>query len=117
MLDGSQRDIVHDRKIVEQIKMLEYHSHVSAHFVNIGLGVRDILSVEPYFSAGGCLQQIQAAQESAFARSGRSHDHDLLSRVDMITDTTQHMVIFKFFVQVLNDYHSCAASFPILPTI
>ena len=40
--------------------MLEHHSHMLTDFINVNLGVCDILSVEPDFTTGRSLQQVQA---------------------------------------------------------
>ena len=41
--------------------MLKHHAHMLTNLVNVNLGIRDVLSIEPDFTAGGSLQKVQAA--------------------------------------------------------
>jgi hypothetical protein len=92
--------------IVEQVKILENHPHMLSYPVNINLRVSNQLSVKPDFTACGSLQKIQAAQKSAFTGTGGSHDYYLLAGMNMVIHTLQYVIVFKNFMQLLNDYHS-----------
>ena len=78
--------------------MLEHHSHMTAHFVDIDLRGIYLLSVKPDFSAGGRLQQIQAAQEGTFPGTGRPDNHTLLPRMNMVVYTLQYLIVFKLLI-------------------
>ena len=48
------------------------------------------------------LQQIQATQKRAFARTGRSDDNDFLAFFDRFVDSFQHFMVAEAFFQSLD---------------
>ncbi len=77
--------------------MLEYHTHVPPHFVDICMGIRELLSVKGNGSPCRLLQQVQAAQKGRLARSGRSYNNHLLPGPDMGVDIGKHLIVPEGF--------------------
>ena len=101
----------------EQVELLEHHAHLLAVNVYVYLGVGDVRALKQHLSAGGPVEQVEAAQERRFPGTGRSdHDHDLPFadlRVDAVerADVAEiHLQVFRFNQNVSG--HCYAASFP-----
>ena len=95
--------------------MLEYHAHLTADQVDVGLGVGDLGALKGDGTGSGGLQQVEAAQEGGLARAGGAdHDH-LLAGIDVLGDIVQHQVLSKGLGQMFNVDHLDAASFPESP--
>ena len=89
----------------EQIELLEHHAHFHAEFRHIGFGVENIYIVHSDFTGVGMLQQVQAAQESALSRSGRTDDGDDLSPGDFGIHVAEHRSAVITFLQMLDGNH------------
>ena len=77
--------------MVEEVEILEHHTHPPAHHMQgVSLG-QDVLPVEEDLSAGGRFQHIQRPEEGALPRSGRADDADHLTRPDMAVDVFQDL--------------------------
>ena len=96
----------------KQVKVLEHHAHFPAQAVDVTLGIVDFFPFKPNLPAGGDFQQVQAAEEGAFAGAGGPHNYYLFPFFDFLIDAVEHLVVAKGFFQIFNGYHSCAASFP-----
>ena len=70
--------------VIEQIEVLEYHSHMLSDPVNIYLFIGNELSVKPDLTACRCFKKVQAAEKGALTGTGGSYDNNLFSLVDMI---------------------------------
>ncbi len=84
--DRCQRDIVHDRQMREQVKLLEHHAHFLPHFIDVDLGRVDQLIVHVDLALRHVLEQVQASQESALAGTGGTDHNDDFSGGDMFVD-------------------------------
>ena len=90
--------------------MLEHHAHLLTDFVDVAFIIRNGLAFKDDFSAGRCLQQVQAAQESGFSAAAGSDQHNTFALVDVLADALEHLQIAKALGQVFNVYHLRAAS-------
>ena len=115
-LDGSNDHILQNGLVGEQIEVLEHHAHllpvhIDVHLYPFSLGIDgvflgDVHAVKENMTAGGHFQQVQTAQQGAFAGAGGADDHHHISLVDVHADIVQcldgTMVIVFFQVLHLN---------------
>ena len=85
-MNRSQRHIIHDIQMVKQIEMLEYHTDILAHLIDIRMLVGNVVSIHQNLACGSCLQLIQAAQEGGLSTSGGSQEYHHFSLADVHTD-------------------------------
>ncbi|MNC42608.1 hypothetical protein D3C75_914270 [compost metagenome] len=97
----------------EQVELLEDHAHFFPCHIDIMLLVRNRLPFKGDFAACRLLQQIQTAQEGAFARAAGADDYDHFPFVNLQIDPLQNFQLAKTFLQVINGDHPFLASFPI----
>ena len=90
--------------------MLEYHTHMLADLIDVGMRIGDILAVKNDLAGGRHFQKIHAAQEGRFTGTGRPDDNHLFSRCNMLVDIFEDMVVAKRFCQILNGDHSVSSS-------
>src|SRR5690606_23440250 len=87
-----------------QVEMLEYHGQPRAHALQLpGVGSSEgpilarpqtqLLAVEQNPAGMRLLQQIDAAQEGAFARAGGTDDTDHIPRSGSQGDTLEHLMV------------------------
>ena len=50
---GCKNNIFQDVKVRKEIKVLIYHSHASAHSVDVGLWIEDVFPIDPYLARIG----------------------------------------------------------------
>ena len=81
--------------MIEQIKMLEYHTQLLAHLIDITVLIHDIVAVKEDFAGSGLLQTVEAAQEGTFAGTGRTDDNDTFTLLNMAVDVLQYLKITK----------------------
>ena len=114
-LNRCQLDVFLNGQVREQVELLEHHSHLLTHLVDIVLGVGDINPLKGDSTAGRLLEQVQAAQEGRLTRTGRSDDNDLFALFDVLVDALEHTVRTIGFFQLYNVDHFRAASSQRLP--
>ena len=99
-MDRSQRHIVHHIQMVEQIKMLEHHTDVLTHLIDIRVLVRHVIAVYQNLACRRRLQLVQAAQKGGFTASGGSQENHNLAFGDIHTDILQNLQLSKVLFQV-----------------
>jgi hypothetical protein len=92
--------------------MLKYHSHFTAHIINITLFCRYFFVLHPYLTRRGLFEQIKTAQKGRFPASRRADYNDLFAFFYLFGDVVKNQEAFKFFGKIFNVYHFYAASFP-----
>lgn len=66
--------------------------------------IRQINAVKDNLSVGRLFQQVQAAQEGALSRTGRSDNHDDFAFLDGNVDAAKHLILSKGLVQIFYFY-------------
>ena len=94
----SQHDIFQNGLVREQVEMLEYHTDVLTHFVDVGVLVCDIVAIHDDLALGCDLQLVQAAKKGRFTASGRSEQYDYFSFMDIHADIFQYFQFAKAFL-------------------
>ena len=75
-------NILQNRLMRKQIKMLEYHSHLLTVFINIYLLVRNVSSFKINMPFGRSLQEVQRTQKCGFTGARRPDDYNHFSFMD-----------------------------------
>ena len=95
-------DVLLDRKMREQVELLEHHAQLGAHAVDIHALGRDVGAFEDNLTARGLLEQVDAAQHGRLSGTGRAkHDHNLAA-VHVDVDTAQNLQVVVALMQALN---------------
>lgn len=76
--------------------------------------IRQINAVKDNLSVGRLFQQVQAAQEGALSRTGRSDNHDDFAFLDGNVDAAKHLILSKGLVQIFTSISMCALLFLLL---
>ena len=101
----------------EQIELLEYHTHALTQLIDIARRICNRRSFEDDLAAGRLLQQIQAAQECGFTRSGRTDHYNFFPFFNMLVNSLQHHMVPEGFLKIFSDDHPDSASFPACPAV
>ena len=112
---GRQRQVVHDGQVGEQVKVLKDHAHLLTNLIDIHALGGDVLAVKDNLTLGGFFQQVHTAQEGGFTRAGGADNDHFLPGLDMFVDVVEHLMVSKALIEMINDNHCCAASFPLCP--
>lgn len=94
-----------------QVKGLEHHAHFRPHFINIGLGIKNIHPIHQDLTVIRGFQPVQAAQKRTFSRTGGTDDHHHFTGFNGVgyihqgLDFMRHM---KCLVNMLDVYHLVA---------
>src|SRR6516225_2577714 len=80
--NGTERDVLDDRLVGEQIELLEHHAHLGPNLDHWGPAITNHHAVDG--DPAGChtFQPVDAAQQGAFARTAWADDDDSLARKD-----------------------------------
>ena len=89
----------------EKIEALENHAHLLPNFVYVTFRVGDFLIIKPDFPRGRLLQQVDAAQQCALARSGRADDRDDITIMDFHIHIFQGSSVRVFLFQMFGSNH------------
>ena len=117
-LDLSHHAVLQDIHVVEKIEGLEHHAHMRAVIRGIDMLSRHILIVEKDGTAGGCLQQVNAAQQGGLAGAGGPDDGGNVSLLHAEVDVPQHLMAAEILRQMrnANDFlilcHHCSSFSP-----
>ena len=65
--------------MMEEIEVLEHHTHLLTDLVDVGLRIKDILVINVYLATGRRIQQVKASHECTFSCTGRTYDGNDLS--------------------------------------
>ena len=100
-----QHDVVDHGEVREQVEVLEYHTNLLTHQVDVGLRIGQGVAVDDDLSGGDRLQRVQAPQERALAGARWSDNADHLLRVDVAIDAPEDFIRAELLVQVFDEYH------------
>lgn len=95
----------------KQIKLLEYHSHFFAGFVDIVAFSGNGFPFESDLALGWFLQQIQTAEKGTLPRAAGADHNDDLSFGDFQVDPLQNVKLAELFMQIFNGDHWLSTSF------
>ena len=118
-VDGRHGQVLQHRLVGKQIKVLEHHPHLLPVAGQIHLFAGDLHPIHQDGAGGGSLQQVQTAQEGAFAAAGGSDHGDYFSFADIHRYAIQRAdcaaVVVFFQVLYLDDLlrHLSHGSFPL----
>ena len=110
----SHHDVLQDRLIIEQVEVLEYHSHVTAVDIDIHLHVRDVNALEDNASGRRVLHTVEAPQEGTLTGAGRSEHCDDIAFIDGDVDPFEDIKTTEAFLKINYVYHSSSGSFPVI---
>ena len=82
--------------------MLEHHTDIFAHFVQVGLFVGHIVAIHNDRAAGDFLQTVQAAQEGRLTAAGGAEDNHNLALIDIGRNIAQNLQLAEALLQMLN---------------
>ena len=78
-----QGHVVIDRARGQQVEMLEHHADVATRGAQLGIGqLHQVATVDDDLACRGAVEQIQAAHQRAFARTGATNDAEHFARGD-----------------------------------
>ena len=95
-----------------EFKSLKNHADIFPQFVKIGPGIAERYAVDKDFASLVRFQSVDAAQQSALARSARSADNYGLAALNRFIHIRQNLKITKPFAHVFNFNHSKPALLP-----
>ena len=78
-MDGSKGDVFEHVHVVEQVELLEHHAHAAALDVDVDFQVAEVVPFKKDVAVRRVFQNVETAQESAFAAARRSDDGDLFA--------------------------------------
>ena len=105
-IHGSQHHIAHNIQIIEQVEMLEYHSHGFPHLVDVGFPVGQVMAVHNHFAAVAFLQPVQTAQKGGFSASRGAKDDNHLTLTNIHGHILQDLQLSEVLFQVGHmDFH------------
>ena len=81
--------VLEDVHVVEEVELLEDHSHMGTDLVDVRLPIQQILPLEKKRSGIGNLKQIEATQEGRLSTAGRADDGDDIALVDIQGDALE----------------------------
>ena len=97
-----QHHIAHDVQVVEQVEVLEHHTDVLTHFIQVSLFVGQVVAVHDDLTSGDLFQPVQAAQKGGLTAAGGTEDDDDLTLINIGRDIFQHFQFAEVFLQMLN---------------
>ena len=113
-----QRHVIHDSQMIEQIKMLEYHTNIFTDLIDVRMPVRHIMPIDDDLSACGRLQLVQTAQQRGFPAPGRSEKHDHLAFCHIQIDVLQNLQLSEIFPQICHmDLTGASVQHPMMQSI
>ena len=119
-LGGAKGQIFQNGHMGEQVEMLEHHAHLLTVQVDVDLFGGEGGTVKGDLTAGGTLQQVQAAQEGGLAAAGGADDHQHIALMDIYAYAVQGVdaAAVKMLFQILYgnngiSAHCFSASFPV----
>ena len=77
-----QRDVLEDGEMREEVELLEDHSDLGPHVVEVGLDLGEFVAVDRDETLGRHFQQVDAAQHRRLAGAAGAHDDDHLALGD-----------------------------------
>ena len=103
-----ERDVFKHRFVGKQVKGLEHHTDFGPYYVDICFGVEDIDPFDIDVAAGGGFKMIEAPEQGALSRTGRSDHHHDFSGFDFggnVDQCTDFMWRIERFVDIANVNH------------
>ena len=88
----------------EQIELLEYHTDILSHLVDITFGIGDVIVINNNSACCCFFQFVQAAQKCGLTRTGGTNQTYYFPFFDFQIDTFQYFQAAKAFFQLFNFY-------------
>ena len=101
-MDGSKGDVFEHVHVVEQVELLEHHAHAAALDVDVDFQVAEVVPFKKDVAVRRVFQNVETAQESAFAAARRPDDGDLFARGDLFGNIVEHDEVAVTFGQMLH---------------
>ena len=99
-LHRGQHDVLGDGHVREQVEVLEDHSHLLTHLVDVGVLGGEVLSLDLDGAARHLLKQVEAAQEGRLSGPGGADDGQHLTLGDGGGDALEHLQLPEGLAQV-----------------
>lgn len=94
--------VLEDIHVVEQVELLEDHSHVGANLVDVDLPVEKVSSLEEDFPGIRSFQKIETSEKRGFSATRGTDDGNHVSLADIHGDAFENGKIIVALVQVLD---------------
>ena len=88
-----EHDVLYYSHVVEQIELLEHHSHFAPVDVDVDRHIRDVNAIEDDLSAVRVFHAVETAQECTFSRAGRTDDADDIAFLDRDIETAKDVIV------------------------
>ena len=111
---GRKRAVIQHVFVVEKVEALKHHADLLTQGVQIDAQIHEILAVEPDAPGVGLLEQVDAAQQRRFSRTGGPDDADHFALVYLHVNALEHLQLAEGFLQLLDPQYRIthtAASF------
>jgi hypothetical protein len=89
----ADHDVIQRRKMVKEQEILKDHPNMLADLILVVAFCRDFFSIQEDLAAIVWGQQVDAAEQSAFARPAGTDDHDGLTLVDLEVDILKNDIL------------------------
>ena len=88
--------------MAEQVELLEHHTHVGTHAVNVYIRVGDLGIAHHDGAVVRLLQQVHATQQGGLTGTRRTDEAHDLARLDLHVDALENLNLAVRLVQVRN---------------
>ena len=97
-----KHDVLFDRQVREQIELLEHHTQMRTHLVEVDTLGAHVHALNDNRATRGMLQTIDAAKHRRLARARGAQDYNDLTLVNIQIDIAQDHVVAKGLLEVLD---------------
>src|SRR5439155_26915422 len=101
----SEREIVDDAQVREEVELLEHDPDPLAHAGHVDALARDLLAFEEDPARVDRLEQVHAAQQRALAAPARANDDEHLAGRDFEIDSVEDDEVAEALPHTLEPYH------------
>ena len=105
-MHGGERNVLQHVHIVEQVELLENHSHMAALNVYVNFQIAKVVALEKYVAVSRVFKHIQTTEESTLTTAGRSDNRNLFALINFVADIIQNLQLPEMLGKVLNFYQS-----------
>ena len=103
-----KRAVIQHVLVVEKVEALEHHADLLTQGVQIDAQIHEILPVEPDAPGVGLLEQIDAAQQRRFSRTGGPDDADHFALADFHVNSLEYLQLAEGLLQLLDSQYRIA---------
>ncbi len=86
-----QRHIFQYVQMIKQIEMLENHTDIFPHLIDVRALISHVIAVDHNLPGSGFLQLVQAPQKRGFSTAGGPDQHNNLALCHFQTDILKHL--------------------------